>query len=219
MTPSTHLITAARPSRGSQGPQTVRTASAAHPRPRWLAGLALGLSLLLGACGGADDRHTPPPAPQALTSQAVGHYCGMNLDEHVGPKGQILLRDESRAVWFSTIREVFAYTLLPEEPKTITAIYVQDMGRADAHGNPPADAWIDAHQAYFLIESRAVGGMGAPDALPFAQLDQAQAYQQQYGGRIVNFKTMPEDYVLRYLDPGAASTDTPSAPAPAGDPS
>lgn len=217
MTPSTHPVAAARPSRGPRGPLTVHRASAAHPRPRWLTGLALGLGLLLGACGGAGDSNTPPPAPQALTSQAVGHYCGMNLDEHIGPKGQILLRDQTRAVWFSTIREVFAYTLLPEEPKTIIAIYVQDMGRADAHGNPPADAWIDARQAHFLIESRAVGGMGAPDALPFAQLGQAQGYQQRYGGRIVSFQHMPEDYVLRYLDPATARTDTPSAPAPAGD--
>ncbi|WP_323017246.1 nitrous oxide reductase accessory protein NosL [Castellaniella sp.] len=170
---------------------------------RLLGGLAL--SLLLGACGGGGIDAGPPPAPHTMNEQAVGHYCGMNLYEHVGPKGQILLRDQDAAVWFSTIREVFAYTLLPEEPKTIVAIYVQDMGQADKQGNPPTDAWIDARNAHFLIESRAVGGMGAPDALPFAQAEDAQAYQQQYGGRIVGFQDMPEDYVLRYLEPAPAA--------------
>ncbi|MGB6242611.1 MAG: nitrous oxide reductase accessory protein NosL [Castellaniella sp.] len=173
--------------------------TAAQRGLRLLGGLAI--SLLLGACGAGSTESGLPLAPHVMNEQAVGHYCGMNLYEHVGPKGQILLRDQDVAVWFSTIREVFAYTLLPEEPKTIVAIYVQDMGQADKQGNPPTDAWIDARSAHFLIESRAVGGMGAPDALPFAHIEDAQAYREQYGGRIVGFQEMPEDYVLRYLEP------------------
>ncbi|MFC4299651.1 nitrous oxide reductase accessory protein NosL [Castellaniella hirudinis] len=162
-----------------------------------LAGAALGLAALLAGCGGRQDASSPPPTPVAMTDEAVGHYCGMNLYEHIGPKGQILLRDRDVPVWFSTIREVFAYTILPEEPKTVLAIYVQDMGRAGADGNPPADAWIDATTAHYLIESGAVGGMGAPDALPFARLEDARAFAERHGGRIVSFQNMPEDYVLR----------------------
>ncbi len=169
---------------------------------------------LLAACGGApgDGRGAPPP--QAMTEEAVGHYCGMNLDEHIGPKGQILLRDREAPVWFSTIREVFAYTLLPEEPKAILAIYVQDMGRADADGNPPADAWIEARSAHFLIESQAVGGMGAPDALPFARSDDALAFAARHGGRVVSFQDMPEDYVLRSSAPASPlAGELPGAPS------
>lgn len=168
------------------------------------AGAAAICLTLMAACGGGGPSG-PPPAPQALTDEAIGHYCGMNLTEHTGPKGQILLRDQDTAVWFSTIREVFAYTLLPEEPKTITAIYVQDMGQADSHGNPPAHAWIDARSAHFLIDSSAIGGMGAPDALPFADLKNAEAYAQNHGGRIVSFQDMPEDYVLRYQEPASSA--------------
>lgn len=170
---------------------------------------------LLAACGGSQGDAAAPPPPQALTADAVGHYCGMNLDEHIGPKGQILLRDRALPVWFSTIREVFAYTLLPEEPKTILAIYVQDMGQADSSGNPPSDAWISARDAYFVIEGRAVGGMGAPDALPFTHRDDALAFTERHGGRIVTFQEMPEDYPLRAgtLTPtraGASSADSSS---------
>ncbi|WP_345797506.1 nitrous oxide reductase accessory protein NosL [Castellaniella sp. MT123] len=168
-----------------------------------LACLALGLSLALTGCGGKSDASTPPPTPAAMTDQSIGHYCGMNLNEHVGPKGQILLRDDPRPVWFSTIREVFAYTLLPEEPKAILAIYVQDMGRAGPDGNPPADAWIDAHQAHYVIHGDAIGGMGAPDALPFARMDDARRFAAQHGGQIVDFQGMPEDYVLRYVEPSS----------------
>ncbi|WP_322997221.1 nitrous oxide reductase accessory protein NosL [Castellaniella sp.] len=181
---------------------------------RLLQAAAMAGCLLLAACGGSAPSG-PPPEPQLLTDQAVGHYCGMNLTEHIGPKGQILLRDQDQAVWFSTIREVFAYTLLPEEPKTIVAIYVQDMGQADPNGNPPADAWIDARTAHFLIESRAVGGMGAPDALPFARSEDAQAFAQRHGGRVLSFQDVPEDYILRYQEPSPSAlrlTDTDTAP-------
>ncbi|WP_417250909.1 nitrous oxide reductase accessory protein NosL [Castellaniella sp.] len=167
---------------------------------RWRARCAvvLAAAMLVAACGdGTPGNDANAPPPQAMTDEAVGHYCGMNLTEHIGPKGQILLRDHPAPVWFSTIREVFAYTLLPEEPKAILAIYVQDMGQADADGNPPADAWIDAHSAYYLIESRAVGSMGAPDALPFARRDDADGFAARHGGRVVRFQDMPEDYVLR----------------------
>lgn len=158
------------------------------------------LALLLSGCG-AHDAAQSPPSPHAITSEAVGHYCSMNLDEHTGPKGQILLRDTLQPVWFTTIRQVFAYTLLPEEPKAIRAIYVQDMGRAPEGGAPPADAWIDARTAHYVIESRYIGGMGAPDALPFLNEADALAFGQRYGGRVVSFQDMPEDYVLSYTEP------------------
>ncbi len=198
----------------SKQPRQQRT-SWRNAGKRLLAYVLVGLApLLLSACGPSDNTPQEPPAPVALSDDSVGHYCGMYLNEHVGPKGQILLRDYDDTVWFSTIREVFAYTFLPEEPKAILAIYVQDMGQAGDDGNPPDDAWIDAKSAHYLIESSAIGGMGAPDALPFAQLADAEDYRQLFGGRIVSFAEMPEDYVLRYN----ASEPTNITPAPGDQP-
>ena len=39
----------------------------------------------------------------------------MVLNDHAGPKGQIFVR-RAGPVWFSSIKQVFAYTMLPEEP-------------------------------------------------------------------------------------------------------
>lgn len=168
-----------------------------HQRLRALPATALlAFSLLLAACGD-DAADSAPPPPQAVIPQdAVGHYCGMFLFEHRGPKGQILLRDREGPVWFTTIREVFAYTHLPEEPRAITATYVQDMARIRPDHSFPFDAWIDARQAWYLIRSHYIGGMGVPDALPFSDRAAAQAYQQQYGGHLVAFKDVPEDYIF-----------------------
>ena len=166
------------------------------------------LSLLLLGCGRDNSPSTPPP-PATLTSEAIGHYCGMNLYEHTGPKGQILLRDHPDPVWFSTIREVFAYTLLPEEPKAILAIYVQDMGQAGPDGSPPDNgAWIDARQAHYLITNETPGALFAPDLLPFSKLEDAQAYAKRYGGQIVGFEDMPEDDILRAPAPNPPADNT-----------
>lgn len=158
---------------------------------------SLGLAALLAvtACGDGAAPAAPPP-PQAVSSQSVGHYCGMALVDHTGPKGQIFIKGRPAPVWFSSIKQVFAYTLLPEEPKAITAIYVNDMATAGADGAPDPAAWIDARQAFYVIEGRFVGGMGAEDAMPFSLRDRAEAFAQAHGGRVVAYADVPEAYVF-----------------------
>ncbi|MDZ5617947.1 nitrous oxide reductase accessory protein NosL [Achromobacter xylosoxidans] len=158
---------------------------------------SLGLAALLAvtACGDGAAPATPPP-PQAVSSQSVGHYCGMALADHTGPKGQIFIKGRPAPVWFSSIKQVFAYTLLPEEPKAIAAIYVNDMATAGADGVPDPAAWIDARQAFYVIEGRFVGGMGAEDAMPFSLRDRAEAFAQAHGGRVVAYADVPEAYVF-----------------------
>lgn len=153
------------------------------------------LSLSMLACN-QDSTPVAPPPPSALSETSTGYFCTMNLYEHVGPKGQIQLRDSEETVWFSTITQVFAFLFLPEEAKAVTAVYVQDMGLADAQGNPPDDAWIEARNAHYVIKSRFVGGMGGHDALPFLDAAAAQDFVSRYGGEVIAFDEMPEDYVF-----------------------
>ena len=90
--------------------------------------LALALCVTHALVGCKED--AAKPAPRTLTDAAIGHYCGMMLTEHDGPKGQILLKGQDEPVWFSSARDTVAFTLLPEESKDIAAIYVSDMGAA-----------------------------------------------------------------------------------------
>ena len=158
---------------------------------------ALLAALLLSACPKEDD--TPPPEPQQISDRAVGHYCSMNLTEHNGPKAQIYLNGKpDRPVWFSTIKQMFGYTKLPEEPKGIHVIYVTDMGKVKDWSKPNADtAWIDGKKAYYVIESGFIGGMGAGDALPFADKAQAEKFAKEKGGRVVSFDEMPDSYIFK----------------------
>ncbi len=160
--------------------------------------LTLALTALLAGCG-AEKPVDALPAPQPITESSTGHYCTMNLSEHMGPKGQIFLNGQpDKPVWFSTIKQVFGYTKLPEEPKGIAVIYVTDMGQVADWSKPNADnAWIDAHKAYYVIESKFIGGMGAEDALPFADKGKADAFAAKNGGRVVTFEQMPEKYIFQ----------------------
>jgi len=171
----------------------------------------LALVLLLGGCG--EETTAVRPAPHRLTADAVGHYCGMNLTEHAGPKGQILLASQREPLWFSSARDAFSFTMLAEEPKDIRAIYVSDMGRAPTWADPGGDNWIEAREAFFVIESGTQGGMGASETVPFSDRAAADAFVRTNGGRVVAFGDVPRDYVLGSdLASGAADAE-PSVPS------
>lgn len=152
-------------------------------------------ALALAGCNDKKEAAAPPP-PHDLTATAIGHYCGMNVVEHSGPKGQILLASREEPVWFSSARDTLSFTMLPEEPKDIRAIYVSDMGKADSWEKPGIKNWIDARQAVFVIESRMKGGMGADELVPFSDRKAAETFASRNGGRIVSFAEVPKGYVL-----------------------
>jgi copper chaperone NosL len=152
------------------------------------------LAVLAAGCSEKNAAEVPPP--QQLTSEAIGHYCGMNLLEHAGPKAQIILASREEPVWFSSARDAFAFTMLPEEPKDIRAVYVSDMAKAPSWENPGTTNWVEARQAFYVIGSAVKGGMGADETVPFSDKDAATKFTAENGGRVVSFAEVPRDYVL-----------------------
>lgn len=154
--------------------------------------LALCAALALAAC----KKEAEKPAPQAVSDASIDRYCGMMLTEHEGPRGQIFVAGEETPVWFSSARDTVAFTLLPEEPKDIAAIYVSDMGAAPSWADPGATNWTDAKTASYVIDSDAEGGMGGAEAVPFADKTEAEAFARDHGGTVVAFDAIPADYIL-----------------------
>ena len=155
--------------------------------------LLLIIAAALGGCGPKIATPTPPPFP--LTAQAVGHYCGMNLLEHKGPKGQIILASQAEPIWFSSARDVLSFTMLQDEPKDIRAVYVSDMGKAPSWDNPGPTNWVEARKAFFVIDSTKHGGMGAPETVPFSNRAAANTFAAA-SGKVVAFAEVPRDYAL-----------------------
>lgn len=170
----------------------------------WLL-ICVMLSFALAMAGCREKANEAPPPPQHLTADATGHYCGMALAEHPGPKGQIILASRTDPVWFSSARDAFAFTILAEESKDVRAIYVSDMGKAPTWDKPGDDNWVDAHQAFFVVDSRKQSGMGAPETVPFSDRAAADKFAESNGGRVLSFSEVPHDYVLT-SDTGADTT-------------
>lgn len=136
------------------------------------------------------------PRPREVTEATPAQFCGMTLTEHAGPKAQIFVKGLPDPYWFATVRDAFAFSMLPEMPKAITAIYVSDMARAKNWDQPEAGLWVEAHQAPFVIASRRRSGMDTDEAIPFGDVAAARRFVDANGGRIVSFADMPRDYIL-----------------------
>jgi len=157
-----------------------------------LIGASALLSLGLMACSD-NPTEVETPVAMAAPDDATGYYCGMLLPEHEGPKGQIHLGSRDRPIWFTSVHDTIVFTRLPEEPRDITAIYVHDMGQ-DNDWDDPADIWVSADEAWFVIGSERVGGMGMPEAVPFSSEADAEAFITVYGGDIARLDEIPDEY-------------------------
>ena len=156
--------------------------------------LLLATFLAISAC----KEEAQDISPVALTENAVGHYCQMDMLEHPGPKAQVhLLGFPGKPLFFSQVRDAVAYSRLPEQDGVILAIYVNDMGATGVSWEDPGKTnWIDATTARYVVGSAVEGGMGAPELVPFADLDKAAAFAATRGGTVMSLSEVPDDAVI-----------------------
>ncbi|WP_323037961.1 nitrous oxide reductase accessory protein NosL [Pararhodobacter sp.] len=152
------------------------------------------LSLLaLGAC--REEVASLPDAVQ-MNAEAVGHYCQMNMLEHPGPKAQVHLSGLPNPLFFSQVRDAVAYQRMPEQSHAIVVIYVSDMGGGTDWNDPGSHNWIPAETALYVVGSQIVGGMGAPELVPFSTQAEAEAFVGEHGGEILRLDAIPDALVL-----------------------
>ena len=153
------------------------------------------ISLAFSAC--SNEKNANIPFPKQLTEEASGYYCGMIVKNHTGPKAQIHLKGSEEPLWFVSVRDAIAFTLLPEEPKNIAAMYVTDMTIASwQHPELVQKSWIDANQAFYVINSKKNGGMGAAEAIPFLNREDAFEFSKMNEGKVIALSDIPTDYIL-----------------------
>jgi copper chaperone NosL len=159
-------------------------------------GAALGALLALTLVGCKDEKTATVPHPIEPTATSIAHFCNMPVLDHPGPKGEIFLKGKTEPVWFASVRDTVAFTMLPEEPKEIAAIYVTVMGRAEGWLKPEPGGWVEAHAAWYVLGSEYDGGMGGREAVPFAKQEAAARFVARFGGRLARLADVPEEYVL-----------------------
>ncbi|KIN91794.1 nitrous oxide reductase accessory protein NosL [Thauera sp. SWB20] len=159
--------------------------------------LAAAASGLLAACGQGGG------GKAAVVAREIerGTSCtldGMLLADYPGPKAQIHYTGVAEPDWFCDTVEMFNIYLNPEQARAITAIFVQDMGKAE--WNAPQGHWIDAKAAFYVFGSQRLGSMG-PTAASFANEADAKAFAAEHGGAVLRFDEVTPDHVV--LDGGA----------------
>jgi len=140
------------------------------------------------------------PDPLVLSEEAAGHYCQMIIMEHQGPKAQVHLAGYMAPLWFSQVRDGVAYLKSPEQTAEIQVLYVNDMGLATSWTQPGADNWINASEAYFVVGSDAVGGMGAPELVPFSDEMMAGEFVLVHGGSTMRLADISAETVLSPIE-------------------
>lgn len=167
-------------------------------KPFTLLPLLAALTLPLSAC--KEDEAALPPVPVELTQTALSYFCQMNIAEHGGPKGQIHLEGYPAPLFFAQVRDLVAYLKGPERDADITVVYVSDMGVAASWAEPGTDNWINASEAFFVIDSNVAGGMGAPEIVPFATSADAEKFAARYGGLVTLLTDIPAETALGPVD-------------------
>ncbi|MBY6185268.1 nitrous oxide reductase accessory protein NosL [Marinobacter hydrocarbonoclasticus] len=143
--------------------------------------LILSAGLLLAAC-------SQPQAQVADVSAHVEqqdrcHLCGMVLVRYPGPKGVANLTSEQQLKFCST-RDLFEFVLQPDKGRQVTQALVHDMG--GNNWEHPNDQFVTAQDAWFVYGSDRPAAMG-PALASFAQEQAAQAFADEFGGRLFRF--------------------------------
>ncbi|WP_238551954.1 nitrous oxide reductase accessory protein NosL [Herminiimonas sp. CN] len=158
---------------------------------------SLLLCILLTACNQA----IPKVTALEPTSDTACELDGMILKDYPGPKAQIHYA-EGKPEFFCDLMELFMMVLAPEQKRPMAAVFVQDMGKTS--WEHPAGNWIDAKSAVYVVGSKKLGSMG-PTFGSFSRMQDAEAFAQKEGGKVLRFDQITQDMLNRG---GNAAHDT-----------
>jgi copper chaperone NosL len=155
--------------------------------------LYLAIILILSACTRDAGKKA---SPVEFSREHACVVCGMIIVDFPGAKAQIHYKDGKMSTFCSTL-DMFLFYFQPDRPADISAIYVNDMGKADpAHTK---GHWIDAQKAVYVQGGDVMGPMGEA-LVPFLEKKDAELYRKKHGGRILAFSEVTMD-MLRPMAP------------------
>jgi copper chaperone NosL len=148
--------------------------------------LLLMACLSLAGCGRGEELIATPREPG---SNAIGYYCRMTLNEHKGPKGQILPKGWKDPLWFSSVRDALTYVEQDiVSDREMAGFWVNDMAKGTWDAPAPG-SWIDARSAWYVTGSTKISAMGGSEAVPFKDRSAADAFAKDNGGHVADYLT------------------------------
>lgn len=145
------------------------------------AGLMLAL---LAGCSQEQDGVTGQ-SPVPITSSDTCHLCGMIIKKHPGPKGELYVKGQPSVKRFCSTMDLFSWLLQPENQPNVQTVYVHDMSKSPWQ-TPDDNVFINARDAWYVVNSRKQGAMGATLA-SFATEVTATEFARDSGGEVIRF--------------------------------
>jgi len=147
--------------------------------------LTLLIIPLLFACSRGDAVIEPIQA-EAIHDHERCHLCGMMIKKYPGPKGQLHLKSEEIVPKFCSTRDMFNFSLQPENKRQITAIMVHDMSVTD-WSHPDDKHFIDATKAWYVYGTSRKAVMG-PAVASFGTEEGAVQFAKEFGGAVLGYE-------------------------------
>ncbi|UVE52392.1 nitrous oxide reductase accessory protein NosL (plasmid) [Haloferax larsenii] len=173
---------------------------------------AVGVAATAGCLGGGGD-NSDAPEPIALTGDKQCDRCGMVIEQHPGPVGQVFYRDNApeghdNPAWFCSAWETFSYNFArQDEGWTRVVGYLTDYSSVDydlyddegatfitAHLDPEAFGRMDE---LFYVAGADINGAMGNDLVPFSQESDADAFADEHGGDVYEESDISPDLVAR----------------------
>lgn len=170
--------------------------------------------VVLAGCSGDQPQSGDPPDPVSLASPEKCHVCGMVIEKHHGPNGQMFYRSEGAEetpgpVQFDSLKQgLFPnYFENKKRGKKPWIIYVTDYSTFDytietVKGDPYIQSAVKpgtfspARDVVFVAGSDVRGAMGK-DFIPFSDQKDAREFAETYGGDLLTFKDITLDHTRR----------------------
>ncbi|ELY56072.1 NosL family protein [Natronococcus amylolyticus DSM 10524] len=174
------------------------------PRRRVLVGagtIATAAAVGLAGCLGDGEATTEESAePIALDGGATCDACGMVIEEHYGPAGQLFYADggpessDGPARFDSLTELVTVYEERRTRGDELRAAFATDYSSVDYRleeregvqyisTHVAADTFVDATELVYVVDSRVKGAMGE-EFVPFSDREEASAFADEHGGEV-----------------------------------
>lgn len=159
---------------------------------------AVGGGSLLGLAGCLGGNQELPAAVSLDDGQACDQ-CGMVIEEHPGPTGQVFFEDHppdrDGPAWFCSGSCTYTYRFDREAEDAVPiGTYLTDYSTLEYTVDDDAEPSISAHLAAddyvpeaelsVVAGSDVIGAMG-PDLIPFSDGADADSFAEEYGGEVL----------------------------------
>ena len=163
-------------------------------RRRLLAGVGAGIALAAAGCLGEESASI---TPISLDGERACDQCGMIIEDHPGPVGQVHFEDDEpeggRPGQFCSSTCTYTYRFDAEDAgRTPLATFLTDYSRVDQEVfEEGSDVMFSSHvereafsrttELTVVARSEVVGAMG-PELIPFSEDGDVDAFVEEYGG-------------------------------------